>query len=218
MAIGLPQSGLRSVTPQNLILDAGIIYKNINETFLRNGLATAYTLAIDPTSVWVDPNGVSVYPQKLGATRGGTMVNVGVTARQVEFDSRRTNVKGFERVDMIEPSLETMLLEFGDVITAETALGSTTVHSWVTYQEISPSLVVASADYLGNIAIIAPVTGSLLPIVIVLRNARVETPGSFDLKDKTELAFKTVFKGSSLPAAQYVIPISYYVPSVTSAS
>ena len=218
MSIGLPQSGLRSVTPQNLVLDAGIMYKNINETMLQNGLSTAFALAISSTSTWTDPNGLTVSPSKLGATRGGTKVKVGITNRQVDVDSKRTDIKGFDRVDMIMPSIETSLLEFGDYLTAETALGSTDVHNWVTYQEVKPSLVVKSSDFIGNIALVAPVSGSLLPIVVVLRNARVNSPGDLDLKDKSELSYATTFTGNSLASDQYNLSISFYLPATTSAS
>lgn len=218
MSIGLPISGLRSVTPQNLVLDAGIMYKNINEAMLQNGLATAFSLAINPVSTWTDPNNVVVTPTKLGATRGGTKVKVGITQRQVDFDSKRSSIKGFDRVDMISPSIDTMLLEFGDYLTAETALGSTLVHNWTTYQEVKPSLVVASLDFIGNIAVIAPVSGSLLPIVVVLRNARVNSPGELDLKDKSEMAYPVSFTGNSLASDQYNISISFYVPATTSPS
>ena len=218
MSIGLPQSGLRATTPQNLVLDAGIMYKNINETMLQNGLSTAFSLAINPTSTWVDNNGITVSPSKLGATRNGTKVKVGITNRQVSFDSKRSDIKGFDRIDMVMPSIETSLLEFGDYLTAETALGSTDVHNWVSYQEVKPSLVVKSTDFIGNIALVAPVSGSLLPIVVVLRNARVTSPGDLDLKDKSELAYMATFTGNCLASDQYNLSISFYIPSTTSAS
>lgn len=218
MSIPIPQSGLRSVTPYNLVLDAGVVYKNINMSMLRNGLSTAYTDAIDSANTWTDPNGVTVTPTKLGATKGGTSVDAGKKERPVEFDSRRTNVKGLTRTDDIMPVLKTKLLEVGDVSTLAYILGSATQTDWTTYQEFTPTLVINDSDYIGNIAIVAPVSGSSLPMVVVLENAKVINPQAFDMKDKDELSVEVSFTGHSLASNQYAIPIHFFTPSTTSGS
>lgn len=218
MSIPIPQSGLRTETPYNLVLDAGVVYKNINMTMLRNGLSTAYTDAISSSNTWTDPNGVTVTPTKLGATKGGTAVDCGKKERPVEFDSRRTNVKGLTRTDDIMPTLKTRLLEVGDYNTLAYILGSQTTTDWTTYKELVPTLVISDSDYLGNIAIVAPVAGSSLPMVVVLENAKVINPQAFDMKDKDELAVEVTFTGHSLASNQYNIPIHFFVPATTSGS
>ena len=211
-------SGLRAVTPQNLVLDAGVVYKNINLTELRNGTSTAFTDAIDPTSSWVDPNGVTVSPALMGATKGGSTLTIGKKEREVEFDSRRTYVKNMQRVDECYPSMKTRLLEMGDYQSFEMMLGSATATDWTNYFEIVPSLVVRNTDYIGNIALVAPVSGSSLPIVIVLDNAKVFNPQPLSLQDKSELAVEVEFMGSALASNQYLLPIHVFCPSSTQAS
>jgi hypothetical protein len=218
MSIPVPQSGLRAVTPYNLVLDAGIIYKNINMTQLRNGLASAYQDAINPANTWVDPNGNTVAPALAGATKGGTAVDVGKKERPVMFDSRRTNVKGLTRTDEIAPFIKTRLLEVGDVQVMNYVLGSINKTAWTNYQELVPSLVITDADYIGNIALVAPVSGSSFPMVVVLENAKVMNPSPFDMKDKDELAVEISFIGHSLASNQYAISIHFFVPTTTSGS
>jgi len=218
VSIPVPQSGLRSATPYNLVLDSGVAYKNINMAMLRNGLTTAYTDAINPSNTWTDPNGNTVAPTKLGATRGGTAVDVGKKERPVEFDSRRTNVKGLTRTDDIMPTVKTRLLEVGDVGTLQQILGSYAQTNWTEYQELIPNLVINDSDYIGNIAIVAPVSGSSSPMVVVLDNAKVINPQAFDMKDKSELTVEVTFTGHSLASNQYAIPIHFFVPTTTSGS
>jgi hypothetical protein len=213
--IPLPQSGLRAQTPRNLVLDAGVCYKNINLTHLRSGAPTAFSDAVNPANTWVDPNGVTVSPEKLGATKGGTAFDTGKKDRQVAFDSQRTYVKGMMRVDEIMPTLKTRLLETGDYVTIGMALGSFNEYNWGNYIEMVPKLIVEDTDYIGNVAIVAPVSGSDLPWVVVLENARVMNSQAFDLKDKDELAVEVTFTGSSLASNQYAIPCHVFSPANT---
>lgn len=212
MAIGNGLSGLRAATPYNLVLDAGVIYKNINVTMLQAGGIDAWANAIDPMNTWVDPNGTTVTPEHLGATRGGTTVKLNKDDKPVEFDSRRTNVKGMDRVNMINPQIETSLLEVGVDDIVEMALGAWETTDRTGFKEINPVLLVQDAHYIGNIALAATINGEHNPMIIVLSNARVVMTGDMSFKDHDEAVFQVTFQGHALASNPLEIPITYFIP------
>lgn len=211
MAIGNGLSGLRAGTPYNLVLDSGIFFKNINLTELRTGGHTAFADATNPINTWTDPNGNVVAPTPLGATRGGATVKLNRDERQVEFDSRRTNVKGFSRINMIDPEIEVSLLEAGTADVIQMSLGASATTNHTGWAEIEPVLLVQDSDYIGNIALVASISGELQPLIIVLENARVVSVGDLKFADKDEMTVMVTFRGHSLASNPLAIPIRYFI-------
>ncbi len=210
-AIPLAFSGLRSSTKSNLVLDAGKGVLNLNGEYLR---ATGdWVGAIDPDNGWVDDNGGIVYPQLLGATRGGTNFMLGKTERQLEADGRRTRIKGFTRVDMIEPYCDLELLEMGSISQVAMAIGSSIRADWTRYAEFTPSLLVKDGDYFGSIAILATVSGETDPIIYLLDNPRVDEIAEFPMKDKNEQTVKVKLFGHALLSDPTNMPCHVFVPS-----
>jgi len=212
MAIGNGLSAFREVSPYNVIVDAGVIYKNVNLTELRMGGSTAFANAIDPDNTWVDPNGATVAPALMGLTRGGSRVRLNKEERQVEFDSRRVNIKGMSRIDMINPQISTSVLECGSQDIMELSLGASETTEHIGWREIIPQLYVEDTDYIGNIALCASISGERQPIVIVLSNARATEVGEMGFEDKSEAVMELVFTGHALPSAPLAVPIAYFVP------
>lgn len=223
MAITSALSGLRAGLEDNLVLDAGVCYVNANiaEMVLATTSANfAFAAAIDPLNTWVDANGDTVAPRKLGATRGGTKVNINKTERQVEVDGRRFNIKGLQRVDMMDPKITTSLLEMGDAETLELAIGSSTVTDYENFTGIRPYLYPTSTDYMGNVTLFATIagrespSGSALPIVVVLENCRVNSIQEMDFSDKNEAVLQVELVAHALSSDAFTCPMSFYVPKV----
>lgn len=213
MPIGNGLSGITANTPYNLILDAGVFYKNINLTELRAGGSDAWANAINPLNTWTDPNGTIVTPTPLGATRGGAKVKLNRDERQVDVDSKRTNIKGFDRINMIDPQISISLLEAGVTDVIQMALGTSERTDWNGWAEIVPQLLVQDTDYIANVALFATISGEDQPMIIVLSNARVVEVGDMTFQDKNEAVFDVTFRGHSLPTDPLTIPISYFCPS-----
>lgn len=212
MAIGNGLSGFTETAPYDLVVDAGVIYKNINLTELRAGGSTAFQSAIDSGNTWTDPNGTVVAPELMGLTLGGSTVKLNREERQVEFDSRRTNVKGMSRINMVNPQIMTSLLQVGTPETITMALGTSETTDHVGWREIVPQLLVQDTDYIANIALCATISGENQPMVIVLENARVVDVGDMKFEDKKEAVFELTFQGHSLPSDPLKIPIAYFCP------
>lgn len=221
MAIQSSLSGLRLGTANNLVLDAGALYVNANIALLLDETTPAglaFEVAIDPLNGWEDPNGVLVYPRKLGATREGTRVSIEKEERQVEADGRRTMIKGFQRVNMISPKITTSLLEFGDFETLKIALGSTTVTEHTNFNEARPYLYPRDEDYIGNIMLAATINGRFapggedMPLIIVLENVRVNAIQEQAFTDNNESVLPVELVGHALAEDAFTIPIRYIFP------
>lgn len=212
MPIGNGLSGFTETAASDLVIDAGVLYKNINLTELRAGGSGAFQAAIDSDNTWTDPNGTVVAPTALGLTRGGSKVRLNREERQVEFDSRRTNIKGMSRITMVNPQIVVSLLQVGTSETIVMSLGTSETTSHVGWREIVPQLIPQNGDYYGNVALCATISGEDQPIVIVLENARVVDVGEMSFEDKNEAVFELTFQGHALPSDPLSIPIIYFCP------
>lgn len=209
-ALPLAFSGLRAATADNLVLDAGKAVLNFNAEYLR---ATGDWIgAIDPNNGWIDDNGTLVYPAPLGATRGGTNFAIGKSEHQVEADGRRTRIKGFSRVDMIEPYADLELLEMGSKLQLALAIGSSVLAEHTRYNEYTPELIVRPEHYYGNVAILATNSGESDPMIYLLDNVRVDEVAEFPLKDKSEQTVKVKLFGHALLTAPTEMPAHLFCP------
>lgn len=199
----------------------GVMYVNANITDMLAATTSAniaFATAIDPLNTWVDPNGNTVAPRKLGATRGGTNLNINKEERQVEVDGRRTNIKGLQRVDMVDPRISTSLLEMADVETLQMALGSSILTEYENFHSIRPYLYPVDTDYLGNICLFATINGRLspdgspLPICVVMENVRVNSIQQIQVADKSEAVLQVELVAHALPEDAFTIPVLFVVP------
>ncbi len=200
--IGQGLSGFREETPDNLILDAGVAYRGIDEDALKaSGVAgTQLTAALENAL-------------KLGATRGGTAFDSGKAMREVVADGIRYPIAGFARMEGGAPMLTTNLLEQTQN-NIELALAPTTTTEHDNWNEIQGKLEVdADTDYVDNVAIMATLSGSEMPVIIVLRNVICKSNPKFDLKDKNELGTEVVLTAHALASAPYDCPYSVYYPT-----
>lgn len=212
-AIPMALHGLTANTKNNLVLDAGKGVLNFNAEYFR---ATGDWIgAIDANNGWIDSNGLLVYPQLLGATRGGTNVNIGKTEHQVDANGRRTRIKGLSRVDMIEPYVDLELLEMGSLLQLSLAVGSSIMSDVPGYKELTPSLLVSEGDYFGNVAVLATVSGENDPLIYLLDNPRADEVAEFPLKDKDEQTVKIKLYGHTLltnDSLALEIPVHFFMP------
>ena len=197
MTLIRPESALTPTSAEELGLDAGIVrYNCAIDELLTGDPATAVDRM--KTEEWTDPDGNPQEAVLLGITRGGVEYNPGVTQRQVEFDSRRTNIKGFWRVDMIEPSIKTTLLQIANAELFGKYLGAHEASTVGYYSRIKQTLVVDDElDYWWNMVVTLVTTKSTLPVLFILQNPHVSTQEAFSMTDKNEPVLSVTFTSNT---------------------
>lgn len=223
--IGAAISGLTATTPEGLVLDAGRLVINANMglyTSATTPAGLAYSMATDPDNSWTDLDGNLVEPTPLGATRTGTTIMVDKEERQVEADGRRTNIVGFQRVDMISPKISTTLIQVNDLATLKLALGSTTVEDLTNFYKVRPNLYPKRTDYFPNITLFATLNGIQdqlgrdIPIAAVMENCRANQIKDIPFKDKNEAELPIELVAHARPEAAFTIPMYMLLPKVPS--
>lgn len=193
-------SGLNCSTPNNLVLDSGVLYFNIDESAFTH----------DPP--YPDPVTQALANAIVaGATRGGATFETGKETRHVEVDGMRYPIKGLQRIDGYTPTLQATLLEMS-VANLERLLGSTTRGVAGAFNTLDLSAEISSDDYITNVALLATLSGSDDPVILVLRNVIMTESASLAFEDKNEVGIEATFTAHVSPCAPYVSPVTLYVP------
>lgn len=175
----MPQglSGIRTETPDNLVLDAGVIYANIDiEELETSGIDAALADA-----------------EEVGATRGAATFSANRTLRDVEVNGALGSVVGLVRRQEVRPTLTATLVEVtSDNILRQNA-GSVSETAGG-YDKITGGEITSDA-FFENIAMIARVQGADDPIVFVLKNVLVHTSPGYETEDESEIGVETEFVG-----------------------
>lgn len=197
-------SGIRSTTAGNLVLDAGAAYFNIDITALEGA-------SPDP---WGDAIATAI---PLGATRGGSTFNRGLTIRDIEMDGKLGRVKGLQRRQSVEPVLTVNFAEMtaGNLTKA---LAGATAEQKGRFIKIQGGEI-TDAAYINNIALattIAREGQEGLPVVIIVENVLVVE--SFDLStvDEDEMVGSASFVGHFTVDAPLEEPWAIYLPEEAS--
>jgi len=201
MSMGQGFHGLRAETPDNLVLDAGIVYFNIDESKLK-AVLPAVASVTDALAAG----------SKAGATRGGASFASNKENRPVEADGIRFPVKGLQRIDAYAPTLTMSLLEVGDRENLQRMLASYVKTTHQLHDEYQLSVEVDDADYVDNVALVAKHTLSQTPGILVLRNVLVVESFEVSFEDKNEAVVEVKFLGHALLSAPHDSPFSWYVP------
>lgn len=225
MPIGSSLTGIREGLSEVLVLDSGVMYVNANISDMLSATMSAnyaFDAAINPANTWVDANGTTVAPRKLGATRGGARCSLGKTERQVEVDGRRFNIKGLQRVDMMDAKISCSLLEMADTETLQLAIGSSILTDYENFETVRPYLYPTATDYMGNVTLFATVsgrtspTGEPLPICVVLENCRANSIQEIPFEDKNEAVLQIELTAHALDSDAFTCPMYWIVPKALS--
>src|SRR5690625_382123 len=154
--MAVKQSGYRKETVENLLLDAGAMYANLE--FDEDGF-----LQLNDEGF---PTG-----EALGATSGGNEFTVEQEWYQPEIDGVITAVKGLDFITEHNAQLVTNLKEF-TIDNIKRALATADVDtSNEHYDVVKPRNIVKDEDYIKNIAYVGRLSGNKKPIIILLENA-----------------------------------------------
>lgn len=188
MSNGTATTGFTPNTPNHLLLDAGAVYKN-------------YGLPDE---------------ELLGATSGGNEFKIAPKLRQPKIDGLKSSyAKGMELITEVEVTLKTNMLEVTKEILVMALLGKVDESSNEDYYIITGKATISIDDYINNVALVAKLSGSNMPVVIILKNA-LNTDG-LDLKteDDKDNVLPVTFTGHIDPFNPDDLPYEIHFPKVT---
>ncbi len=177
--------GYTPATPQNLMIDAGAIYKN-------------YGLAGEAL---------------LGATSGGNEFQVVVKTRDVKVDGLKGTVKGLTRIVSTDVTMKVNMLEV-TAETLRIALMGVTDSTGIDYDVITGKTEILLTDYIDNIALVGRISGSAKPVIIMLKNALSSDGVKFSNKDSADNILPITFTASIDPNTPTVSPYEIRFPKV----
>lgn len=177
--------GFTPGTSDNLLIDAGAVYKN-------------YGLANEAL---------------IGATSGGNEFDIKVKTRDVKVDGLKGTVKGLTKIISTDVILKVNMLEVTTDI-LKMALMANVDSTGPDYDVITGKTEIALTDYIDNIAIVGRLSGSLKPVVIILKNVLSSDGIKFSNKDAVDNILPITFTASIDPNTPTVSPYEIRYPKI----
>ena len=191
-------TGVTANTSKHLQLDAGAFFKNWDPA--ADTFATASAKLI-------------------GATAGGGSFAAVPTIRRIEVDGLKGATKGYEALDEWQVTLTANVKEI-TVASLEMALATgshTSVKSPTTvtsnnYEKIVAANDIADSNYLTNVTWVGRLSGSALPVVIVVKNALCTNGLTLTTADKAEGVIALTLTGHYSASDLDTPPFEIYYP------
>ena len=177
--------GFTPGTSDNLLIDAGAVYKN-------------YGLANEAL---------------IGATSGGNEFDIKIKTRDVKVDGLKGTVKGLTKIISTDVILKVNMLEVTTDI-LKMALMANVDSTGQDYDVITGKTEIALTDYIDNIAIVGRLSGSLKPVVIILKNVLSSDGIKFSNKDAVDNILPITFTASIDPNTPTVSPYEIRYPKI----
>lgn len=198
-------TGLNADTGKHLQLDAGAFLKNYDVT----------------QDTWESAKATKL----LGATAGGGSFAAIPTIRKIEVDGVKSAVKGFEAIDEWVVTLTANVKEItADVIKMALATGVSTdakspsSASANNYDKITAAAELADSNYIGNITWVGRISGSQLPVIIVVKNALCTNGLTLTTADKAEGVVALTITGHADASNVDEPPFEIYYPKIASST
>lgn len=195
-------SGVTANTPKHLQLDAGAFLKNYDVT----------------TDTWATAKGTKL----IGATAGGGSFSAVPTIRRVEVDGVKGATKGFEALDEWVVTMTANVKEItAEALQLALATGTSTATKSPSsagsnnYNKITAANELADANYIDNITWIGRLSGSELPVIIVMKNALCTNGLTLTTADKAEGVIALTLTGHYDPSDLDTVPFEIYYPIIS---
>ena len=191
-------TGVTSGTAQHLLLDAGAWFKN-------------FDIATDTFA--------SATAKLIGATAGGGSFAAVPTIRRIEVDGLKGDTKGYESRDEWKVTMTSNVkeitvasLQMALASASATAVKSPSTVSANNYKKITANNDIADADYISNVTWVGRLSGSQIPVIIVLKNALCTNGLTLTTADKSESVIAMTLTGHYDPSALDTPPFEIYYP------
>jgi hypothetical protein len=178
--------GYTAATANNLLIDAGAVYKNYGQA--NEAL--------------------------IGATSGGNEFAIAVKTRDIKVDGLKGTVKGLTRIISTDVTLKVNMLEITTDILKMALMGSVDTSVNTGFDTITGKTEILSTDYIDNIAIVGRLSGSLAPVIIILKNALSSDGIKLSNKDAVDNILPVTFTASIDPLNPTVSPYEIRYPQV----
>ncbi len=169
-----------------MLIDAGAVYKNY-------GLSTEALI---------------------GATSGGNEFAIAIKTRDVKVDGLKGTVKGLTRIISTDVTLKVNMLELTTDILKMALMGVVDISINANYDTITGKTEIALTDYIDNIAIVGRLSGSLQPVIIILKNVLSSDGIKFSNKDAVDNILPITFTASIDPSTPTISPYEIRYPQV----
>ena len=165
-------SGITAKTPNEILLGAGTIHKNLALT----------------SGTW------NFAESLIGATAGGNKLSIKRETLNVEPDGAIVKVKGLEFKVGETATLEVNLLELNkDNVKLLTGAEQKQTSGYEGYDELISKSQIATGDYLENFAFVGKRTDGT-PIIVIFENALCTSGLDIDAKNKENSTFPATFE------------------------
>ena len=192
-------SGVTANTSKHLQLDAGAFLKNFDPA----------------TDTWESAKATKL----IGATAGGGSFAAVPTIRRIEVDGLKGATKGYEALDEWQVTLTANVkeltvgaLELALTTGSHTSVKSPSSEASNNYEKIVAANDIADSNYTTNVTWVGRLSGSNLPIIIVVKNALATNGLTLTTTDKSEGVVAMTLTGHYTVSDLDTPPFEIYYP------
>jgi len=169
-------TGFTSGTPEKLLLDAGAFLKNF----------------VPGTDTYESAKAAG---KVIGATGGGGAFSAVPTLRSIPLDGVSEDTKGLKVIDDWKVTLSANVKEVSRENIEIALITGSSVDGTTGYKKITANSDIVDENYIDNITWVGRLSGSLKPVIIVVKNALAVNGLSINMADKGEATIALTFNG-----------------------
>lgn len=198
----LKSSGITANTPQNILLGAGTIHKNLKFTPGTEGKAGSWNFE----------------ESLIGATSGGTKLSIVPEFKTIDVDGALVKVKGLDVKIGEKATIETNMVELTPEWIKMAVVGQEGTSDIEGYNVIESKRQLTNNDYIENFGYIGKKTDGT-PIIIIFDYALCTTGLEVEGKNKENGVFKATFECyAELSSEADILPYHIYYPTPATTS
>lgn len=184
------KSGITQQTPKSLLLNAAVLYKSLKYD--------------SETKKWSGT--------LLGATSGGTKVNISSDYQEIEIDGAIVKVKGLTQKQGESGSIEANLVEVTADNLKMAIVGEEASSNVEGYSLIRTKALLEDEDYIENIGAVG-FLASGKPVIVIMDNMLCTSGLEMETKNKDNVVMKVKFEcHAGFDDAHDTLPIKIYYP------
>lgn len=184
------KSGITQKTPKSLLINAAVLYKSLKY--------------IPEEKKW---SGVL-----LGATSGGTKVNISSEYQEIEVDGAIVKVVGLTQKQGESGSIEANLVEVTEDNLKMAIVGKENESDIEGYHLIETKALLEEADYIDNIAAVGTLSNGR-PIIVIMENMLCTSGLEMETKNQDNVVMKVKFEcHAGFEDDHDTLPIRIYYP------
>lgn len=191
------KTGVSKTTPENVLLGAGTIHKNLT---------------------W-DSSGKTWTGDIIGATSGGNSVEIKGEIIDIELDGALVKTKGLAVLQGGTATMEVNFAEISPEILQMAILGEIGESDAAGYSMVQPKANIEEGDYISNFAFVGKTANGKKDIVVIFENALCTSGVKIEGKAKENSVLALTMEAyADIEGDLDTIPVKIYYPSTTSNS